>query len=310
MTKRRTISRQASATTAISAVVGLVMTANIANAMNSHHSANEIYPTIVSHGTNGWLKSEFKNISGKQADKKLVKGCFAFAADGKRCGGGVTTTAHPTQPAGGTATSAQPAGANPGNNLTTTQTHSPGFVVSGQPTNVKTVDRGNGIASISNGVTTSAISNGKTLTVTATSPGMITVSDGTTTVTMSGGSLTLGNAPSILAAPNLDVYRNPNTGAVTFAIKPTATYGSSHDTPNGPPSSMLGEDLASAGRAAGNVTTTVLSAPTIAATAYGLVTTGAIIGTIAGHPIKDTELIAKSVADDAVSAIEWVGGIF
>ncbi len=216
MTKRKTIPSLACVTAALVGGIALVTTVNVANAIGNHNAANEIHSTPVNHGTNGWLKNEFKNTSGKQADKKLVKECLTFSADGKRCGGGAATTPHPAQPGGTTA----------GSNLTTTQTRSSGFVISGQPTNVKGVDRGNGIAGISNGVTTSAIGNGKTLTVTTNSPGMITVTDGTTTVTMSGGSLTLTNAPSILAGSNMDVYRNPNTGAVTFAIKATATYGS------------------------------------------------------------------------------------
>ena len=134
-------------------IVALVTTVNVANAIGNHNAANEIHSTPVNHGTNGWLKNEFKNTSGKQADKKLVKECLTFSADGKRCGGGAATTPHPAQPGGTTARAAM---------LTTTQTRSSGFVISGQPTNVRAVDRGNGIAGISNGVTTSAIGNGKT----------------------------------------------------------------------------------------------------------------------------------------------------
>jgi hypothetical protein len=41
-----------------------------------------------------------------------------------------------------------------------------------------------------------------------------------------------------------------------------------------------------------------------------LVTTGALIGTIEGHPIKATEDFAKQVVHDVDAAINWVGGIF
>jgi hypothetical protein len=302
MTKLTTISRLAYVTTALVAGVGLVTTVNVANAMGSHHGANEIHSTNINHATNVPPKNQFNKSTDRHTDKKQIKECRYITADGKRCGGSATNTVNPTQPGGTTA----------GKNPSPTQTVKPGFVISGQPTNVKGVSYGNGIATISNGVTTSAIGNGKTLTVTSNSPGMITVTDGKNSVTMPGGSLTLSGAPSVVAGSNLEVHRNPNTGDVTFAINPKVASEPSKGTPNAPPSisGKLGDDLKSAGKAAGNATATFVAAPTIAVIAYGLTTTGAAIATLEGHPIKATEDMAKKIVSDAESAIDWVGGIF
>ena len=292
MTKLTTISRLAYVTTALAAGVGLMTTVNVANAKGDHHDASQ------NHAMNGSARNEFKNNADRHADKKSRKECLYITSDGKRCGGGATNSANPTQPGGTTA----------GKNPSPTQTVKPGFVISGQPTNVKGVSYGNGIATISNGVTTSAIGNGKTLTVTSNSPGMITVTDGKNSVTMPGGSLTLSGAPSVVAGSNLEVHRNPNTGDVTFAINPRVASEPSKGTPS--ISGMLVDDLKNAGKAAGNATATFVAAPTIAVIGYGLVSTGALIGTLEGHPIKATEEIAKQVIHDADAAINWVGDIF
>lgn len=292
MTKLTTISRLAYVTTALAAGVGLMTTVNVANAKGDHHDASQ------NHAMNGSARNEFKNNADRHADKKSRKECLYITSDGKRCGGGATNSVNPTQPGGTTA----------GKNPSPTQTVKPGFVISGQPTNVKGVSYGNGIATISNGVTTSAIANGKTLTVTSNSPGMITVTDGKNSVTMPGGSLTLSGAPSVVAGSNLEVHRNPNTGDVTFAINPRVASEPSKGTPS--ISGMLVDDLKNAGKAAGNATATFVAAPTIAVIGYGLVSTGALIGTLEGHPIKATEEIAKQVIHDADAAINWVGDIF
>ena len=298
MTKLTTISRLAYVTTALAAGVGLMTTVHVANAKGDHHDASQNHAMNISHAMNGSARNEFKNNADKHADKKSRKGCLYITSDGKRCGGSATNTVNPTQPGGPTA----------GKNPSPTQTVKPGFVISGQPTNVKGVSYGNGIATISNGVTTSAIANGKTLTVTSNSPGMITVTDGKNSVTMPGGSLTLSGAPSVVAGSNLEVHRNPNTGDVTFAINPRVASEPSKGTPNGPPSisGTLGDVL----KSAGNATATFAAAPTIAVIAYGLTTAGAGIATLEGHPIKATEEIAKQVIHDADAAINWVGGIF
>jgi hypothetical protein len=302
MTKLNAFSRLARVTTALAAGVGLVTTVNVANAMGSHHGTNDIHSMNLNHVMNGPVKNEFNKNTDRHANRKPKEECRYITSDGKRCGGSATTTVNPTQPGGATA----------GKNPSPTQTVKPGFVISGQPTDVKGVSYGNGIATISNGVTTSAISNGKTLTVTSNSPGMITVTDGKNSVTMPGGSLTLSSAPSVVAGSNIEVHRNPNTGDVTFAINPRVASEPSKGTPNGTPSmsGTLGDDLKIAGKAAGNATATFVAAPTIAVVGYGLVTTGALIGTIEGHPIKATEDFAKQVVHDADAAINWVGGIF
>jgi hypothetical protein len=203
-------SRLAYVTTALVAGVSLMTTVNVANAKGDHHDANQNRWMNIGHAMNGSARNQFKNNTDRHADKKQKKECLYITADGKRCGGSATNTTKPAQPGGTIA----------GNNPSPTQTVKPGFVISGQPTNVKGVSYGNGIATISNGVTTSAIANGKTLTVKSYSPGMITVTDGTNSVTMPGGSLTLSGAPSVVAGSNIEVHRNPNTGDLTFAINP------------------------------------------------------------------------------------------
>jgi hypothetical protein len=302
MSKLTTISRLACVTAALVAGVGLMTTVNIANAKGDHHGTNEIHSVNLNHAMNGAARNQFNKNTDTHVDKKRKEECRYITSDGKRCGGSATNTVNPTQPGGTTA----------GKNPSPTQTVKPGFVISGQPTNVKGVSYGNGMATISNGVTTSAIGNGKTLTVTSNSPGMITVTNGTNSVTMPGGSLTLSSAPSIVAGSNIEVHRNPNTGEVTFAINPRVASEPSKGTPNGPPSmsGMLGDDLKNAGKAAGNATATFVAAPTIAVIAYGLSSTAVAIGTLEGHPIKATEDMVKQIANDAEAAIDWVGGIF
>lgn len=291
MTKLTTFSKLACVTTALAAGVGLATTAGVANAMGNHHGASEIHSMNLNHAMSGSTKNEFNKSSDRRADKKQIKECRYITSDGKRCGGSATTT---------------------GSNPPSTQTVKPGFVISGQPTNVKGVSFGNGTATISNGVTTSAISNGKTLTVISNSPGMITVTNGTNSVTMPGGSLTLSGAPSVVAGSNIEVHRNPNTGDLTFAINPRVASEPSKGTPNGPPSmsGMLGDDLLNAGKAAGNATATVFAAPTIAGAAAGLIGQSVPVAIIMGHPIQTTKDMVKQIASDAEAAIDWVGDIF
>jgi hypothetical protein len=89
----------------------------------------------------------------------------------------------------------------------------------------------------------------------------------------------------------------------TVAIPPT------HPIPDGPPS-ILGDDLKSAGQAAGNATAVISAAPTIAGATGALLGVSAIVGTLEGHPIKATEDMAKQIVNDGVSAVEWIGSLF
>ena len=295
MSKLTNISRRACVTTVLAAGVALMVTANVADAKGDHHRDGVSENHSMNDNRSGMAKNELKKGNDRYAEKKPKKDCLYITADGKRCG---TSSANPTQPGGTTA----------GSNSSTTQTVRPGFVISGQPANVKGVNNGNGIATISNGVTTSSIGNGKTLTVTSNSPGMITVTNGTNSVTMAGGSLTLSGAPSVMAGSSLEVHRDPNTGDVTFGIKPTVA--SDPSKANGTSGGTFGDDLKNAGKTAGNATATIFAAPTIAGAAVGLIGQGVTVATIEGHPIKGTEDIAKKVINDAEAAINWVGDLF
>jgi hypothetical protein len=270
----------------MAAAVALTVATAAANA-KGHHDNNGENGKVPQFAISGQSVNVKGNLRGKKNDKhaerKKKKDCKHVTVPTPECGVGAHDPVGNTHPAGTTASTGSG-----------TKTPSPAYTT----------------VTLSNGVTNSAIFNGKGLTITSSSPGTITVSNGNSSVTLPGGSLTLHGAISVSASSGLQLVHLTN-GDVTVAVSPILVSGPAKPgTNNVPPGVTFGDDLKSVGKTFAKGVTLGTASTVIVPAAAVTTAFGGIVATVQGHPIKGTEEIAGAIADEAGSALSWVGGWF
>lgn len=273
-------------TTVMATAVALTVTTAAANAKGHHDNNGEARKTpqfAISGRPVNEKGSLHDKKKGKYAEKKKKKHCEHVTVPTPECGVGAHDPVGNTHPGGTTASTGSG-----------TKTPSPAYTT----------------VTVSNGVSNSAIFNGKGLTVTSSSPGTITVSNGNSSVTLPGGSLTLHGAISVSANSGLQLVHQTN-GDVTVAVSPILVSGPAKPGTNTvPPGVTFGDDLKAVGKTFAKGVTLGTASTVIVPAAAVTTAVGGVVATIQGHPIKGTEEIAGAIADEAGSALSWVGGWF
>ncbi len=286
MTNLVAVTKVARLTTALATAVALTAATTAASAKSHHDNNGEARktPQFAINGQSVNVKGSLRDKKReKYTQKKKKKSCEHVIVPTPECGVGAHDPVGNTHP-GSTTASAGSQAKGP----------SPAYTT----------------VTLSNGVSNSAIFNGKGLTVTSSSPGTITVSNGNSSVTLPGGSLTLHGAISVSASSGLQLVHQTN-GDVTVAVSPTLVNGPAKPaTNNVPPGVTFGDDLKFVGGTfAKGVALSTASTVVIPASAV-TIAAGAIVGTVEGHPIKETKVITGAIVDETAKAIEWVTGWF
>ena len=294
MKKHLTVSRLA---TILFAGTALVAFAGAACAKGDHKNSgngqsNGHVPQFAIQGQPVSVKHDVrdkKDVSDKHAQKShKKKGCKNVTVPTPDCGPGTHDPVGNTNPGGKTGS-----GSTTGGN-TTAKGPSPAYTT----------------VILSNGVTNSAIFNGKGIMVTSNSPGTITVSNGRDSVTLLGGSISLHGALSVSAAAGMQIVHLRN-GDIGVAASPVLINTPPKPSSNPvPPGVTFGDDLKAVGKTAGNIAAGGMVGAAVVPSSAVMIGVGGVVATIAGHPIKGTEEIAKDIIDDAGKVIEWASGWF